>query len=87
MDPIVVFTLLGGLVLMLLIVGAPLKPLRFIGQAAMKVLIGVLLLFFLNTFGSLIGLHIPINGVTATVSGFLGIPGLVLLVAVQQFIL
>nr|WP_209125769.1 pro-sigmaK processing inhibitor BofA family protein [Alkalihalobacillus sp. BA299] len=87
MDPILIVALIGGLIFFLLIVGAPIKPLRFVGQAAVKLMIGALFLFFLNAFGSLIGYHIPINMVTASVSGFLGIPGVVLLIAIEQFIL
>jgi len=58
-----------------------------IGQGAMKLIIGALLLFFLNAFGSFVGYHIPINLVTTSVSGFLGIPGIALLIAVEQLIL
>ncbi|WP_216831795.1 pro-sigmaK processing inhibitor BofA family protein [Alkalihalobacterium elongatum] len=87
MDPILIVALIGGLIFLLLIVGAPIKPLRFVGQAAVKLMIGALFLFFLNAFGSLIDYHIPINVVTASVSGFLGIPGLLLLIAVEQFVL
>ncbi|MEB1806356.1 MAG: pro-sigmaK processing inhibitor BofA family protein [Bacillaceae bacterium] len=87
MDPILIVALIGGLIFLLLIVGAPIKPLRFAGQAAVKLMIGALFLFFLNAFGSLIDYHIPINMVTASVSGFLGIPGVLLLVAIEQFVL
>ncbi len=87
MDPILIVSLVGGLIFLLLVVGAPVKPLHFVGQAAVKLLIGALLLFFLNAFGSLFDYHIPINAVTASVSGFLGIPGILVLVAIEQFIL
>ncbi|MDE5416318.1 pro-sigmaK processing inhibitor BofA family protein [Alkalihalobacterium chitinilyticum] len=87
MDPILIVALIGGLIFLLLIVGAPIKPLRFAGQAAVKLMIGALFLFFLNAFGSLIDYHIPINIITASVSGLLGIPGVLLLVAIEQFVL
>ncbi|WP_088106155.1 pro-sigmaK processing inhibitor BofA family protein [Halalkalibacter urbisdiaboli] len=87
MDPIVIVMLLGGLILMLLIVGAPIKPIRFIGNIGVKLIVGCLLLFFVNAFGSFIDFHIPINGVTAAVSGLLGIPGVALLIVVKFFIL
>ncbi|ADU28319.1 pro-sigmaK processing inhibitor BofA family protein [Evansella cellulosilytica] len=80
MEPVVIISLLGALIFLLLIVGAPMKPLRWLGQGAVKLLIGALLLFFLNAFGSMFGYSLPINGFTAAVSGFLGIPGLVALV-------
>jgi inhibitor of the pro-sigma K processing machinery len=67
--------------------GAPFKPAKFIGQAVVKLLIGALLLFFLNTAGNSFGIHVPINFATSAVSGFLGIPGLVALAAIQKFII
>ncbi|KAF0821776.1 pro-sigmaK processing inhibitor BofA family protein [Cytobacillus firmus] len=87
MDPIVVISILGGLILLLLFIGAPVKPVRFIGQGAIKLIIGALLLFFLNAFGNQIGIHVPINLVTSAISGFLGIPGLFALVAIQTWII
>lgn len=87
MDPIIVISFLIGAILLLLIVGAPIKPIRFIGQVFVKLIIGVLFLFFLNAFGTLVDFQIPINFITATVSGFLGIPGVALLVAIDYFIL
>ncbi|MFC4324333.1 pro-sigmaK processing inhibitor BofA family protein [Litchfieldia salsa] len=87
MEPIIVISILGGLVLLLLLVGAPIKPIRLIGQGIVKIMIGALLLFFLNAFGSTLGLHVPINLATSTVSGLLGIPGLVALIVIERFIL
>ncbi|NWQ44677.1 pro-sigmaK processing inhibitor BofA family protein [Bacillus sp. EB106-08-02-XG196] len=87
MEPIIVISILGGLVLILLFSGAPFKPARFISQAVVKLLIGAMLLFFLNTAGNSFGIHVPINFATSAVSGFLGIPGLVALAAIQKFII
>jgi inhibitor of the pro-sigma K processing machinery len=86
-EPVFIFVIVGVLVVLLLFIGAPMKPIRFLGQGVVKLLIGALLLFFLNSLGTSINLHVPINIVTATVSGFLGIPGLLALVAIQKFIL
>ncbi|MCX2839833.1 pro-sigmaK processing inhibitor BofA family protein [Salinimicrobium sp. MT39] len=87
MDPIIVISVLGGLVLLVLLMGAPMKPVRFIGQSFVKLLIGALFLFFLNAFGNQFGIHVPINLVTSAISGFLGIPGLFSLVAIQTWVL
>lgn len=87
MEPIIIISILGGLILILLFSGAPFKPAKFIGQAVVKLLIGALLLFFLNTAGNSFGIHVPINFATSAVSGFLGIPGLVALAAIQKFII
>jgi len=87
LEPIVVISILGGLILLLLFSGAPLKPVRFVGQTVVKFLIGALFLFFLNVAGNRYGIHVPINFATSAVSGFLGIPGLVALVAIQHWVL
>ncbi|MBS4216685.1 MULTISPECIES: pro-sigmaK processing inhibitor BofA family protein [Neobacillus] len=87
MEPMFVIAVLGGLIVLLLFTGAPFKPARFVGQAAIKILIGALFLFFLNTAGNQFGVHVPINFATSAVSGFLGIPGLCALVAIQQWVL
>jgi len=76
-----------GLIIILLFVGAPAKPMKFIGQATVKLGIGILFLFFFNVFGGIIGLHIPINLFTVIVSGFLGLFGLASLAAIQMFII
>ncbi len=87
LDSVILITILAALILILLVVGAPIKPIRFIGNLTVKFIIGALMLFFVNAFGTFINFHIPINGITAFVSGILGIPGVILLIAVKQFIL
>jgi inhibitor of the pro-sigma K processing machinery len=87
LEPIVVISILGSLILLLLFSGAPFKPVRFIGQTVIKLLIGSLFLFFLNVAGNKYGVHVPINFATSAVSGFLGIPGVFALVAIQKWLL
>lgn len=87
MEPIVIISVLGGLILLLLFSGSPIKPVKFVGQAAIKLLIGALFLFFLNVAGNSFGIHVPINFATSAVSGFLGIPGLFALVAIQHWVI
>jgi inhibitor of the pro-sigma K processing machinery len=76
-----------ALIILLLIVGAPVKPMRFIGHTTIKLGIGILFLFFVNVFGGAIGLHIPINIFTVVVSGFLGLFGVGSLAAIHLFII
>ncbi|MDX8363392.1 MULTISPECIES: pro-sigmaK processing inhibitor BofA family protein [Bacillaceae] len=87
MEPILVISIFIFIIVLLLLVGAPIKPLRMIGQGFIKLLIGALFLFFLNAFGASLGLHIPINFITSAISGFLGIPGLTALIIIQLFVL
>ena len=87
MEPIFIVGLLGFIVLMLLFIGSPSKPIRFISQGVVKLIIGALFLFFLNIIGSQFGIHVPINLVTSAVSGILGIPGVLALVAIEMWII
>lgn len=87
MSPAIVISIMVVLIILLLIIGAPIKPTRFIAHSTVKLGIGLLFLFFLNVFGGAIGLHIPINLFTIIVSGFLGIFGVFSLAAIQIFLL
>lgn len=87
MEPFVVVSIIIGLILLLLLMGTNSKPLKIIGSIFAKVVIGGMLLFFLNAFGSSFGLHVPINVFTAGVAGILGIPGLLSLAAIQYWVI
>ncbi len=87
MSPTVVISIMVALIILLLIMGAPIKPTRLIAHSTVKLGVGFLLLFYLNVFGGAIGLHIPINVFTIIISGFLGVFGISSLVAIQTFLL
>ncbi len=87
MDPLIIIAALSVLLLLFLVAGASLKPFKILGQGIIKILIGALFLFFLNAFGNQFGIHIPINLITASVSGLLGIPGLCALVVIETWII
>lgn len=86
MSSTLVISIMVALIIVLLFVGAPVKPMRFIGQSTVKLGIGILFLFFLNVIGGAFGLHIPINVFTILISGFLGLFGLASLAAIHLFI-
>ena len=86
MSSVIVISVIVGLIILLLFIGAPAKPMRLIGTGTVKFGIGILLLFFINVIGGSFGLHIPINLFTAAISGFLGVFGLASLAAIQWFI-
>ncbi|MDQ0216534.1 inhibitor of the pro-sigma K processing machinery [Oikeobacillus pervagus] len=87
MNLVAAVIVIGILVFILLGVTTKVKPVRFVGNIAIKIVIGALFLFFLNAFGSKFGLHVPINIVTSSVAGILGIPGLAALAIIQTWIL
>lgn len=82
-----VIIIMVSIIVLLLLIGAPVKPMKLIGQTSVKLVIGALLLFFLNVFGASFGIHVPINLFTAIVSGLLGIFGVASLAAIHVFIL
>ncbi|MDZ5609705.1 pro-sigmaK processing inhibitor BofA family protein [Bacillus pseudomycoides] len=82
--------IIGGiltLVFILLIFGVSMKPVQFIGKLFVKVMIGVVFLFAVNVLGTYFGFHIPINIGTASISSFLGIPGICALVIIKLYIM
>ena len=58
-------------------------PIRFFFRLLWSTLVGYLLLFLFNAVGSLIGLTLSVNTLTAVIVGVLGIPGLILLLLVR----
>ncbi len=52
-------------------------PLKKIIKLVLNIALGLLMILVVNTFGQGISLHIPFNYVTAIVSGFLGVPGVI----------
>lgn len=58
-----------------------------LAKTAMIGVVSVVLLYTVNWIGSIYSFHLPINGVTVTTVGVLGLPGLALVAAVKLFIL
>lgn len=87
MEPKVVIILFLSVIVILLFIGTPLKPIRLVGYGTVKLIIGALLLFVLNAIGNSFNIHIPINLLTSSVSGFLGVPGVVALIIIQKYIM
>lgn len=82
-------TLSGILLIAALVVGAILilkiltKPIRWIFKLLLNAAFGFVLLFLVNFFGDPVGIYIGVNFVNALVAGFLGVPGVILLVVLQ----
>lgn len=76
-----------GLVLLYLIGWLLLVPLKLILRFFINAILGGIALWLLNLAGGLIGVSVAINPVTALTVGFLGIPGLLLILLLQFIIL
>ena len=68
-----------GLVLLYVVGWLLLVPLRIILKFIYNAIIGGIILWLLNLVGGLFGIKVAINPVTALIVGFLGIPGLILI--------
>lgn len=75
-----------GLILIFVIGKTMLVPFKLITKLLMNAVAGGIALWLINYVGNYISLHIPINPITALVAGFLGIPGIVLLIVAQYII-
>lgn len=74
-------------ILLLYIVGRMLlMPIRLVFRLIYNGLIGGVILWMINWIGAHFGFLIAINPVTALVVGFLGLPGVVLLIMFKLFI-
>jgi pro-sigmaK processing inhibitor BofA len=70
-------------VFFLIIFNSSINPLKWAGRVIVRILAGVFLLFLLNTVGAAFSFHIPINLMTAAVSGILGVPGIAALILIK----
>ena len=75
-----------GIILIYLVGRMFLMPIKLIFRLVYNALIGGAMLWLLNFVGTYIGFNIPINPITALVAGFLGLPGVILLILFKVFI-
>ena len=87
MDLTVIIAYLFGLALLYLLARLLLIPIRLIVRLLINGLVGGVILGLVNLVGMFLGFYLPINPITALVTGFLGIPGVVLLLALRFFVL
>jgi inhibitor of the pro-sigma K processing machinery len=60
-------------------------PIKLVAILIYNGLLGGVMLWLLNLVGGYVGFHIPINVITAPLAGFLGLPGILLLIILQYF--
>lgn len=60
--------------------------LRILSKLIYKVVIGGVVIFLFNLVGGLFGFHMALNAISALLIGFLGVPGLILLVALKTIL-
>lgn len=61
-----------------------LAPMKLIFKLAIHSVCGFLCLWLLNTVSGFTGIYLPVNAVTVAIAGFLGIPGITLIVLLEM---
>lgn len=72
-----------GLVMIYFICKLFVKPLKFIVKLIINGVIGGLILVTINFIGGFAGMNIIINPITSLITGFLGVPGIALIIILQ----
>lgn len=72
-----------GIFLLFILGRVLLVPLKIVLKLIYNALLGAVCIIAINFAGGLIGFHIALNVFTAFVVGFLGIPGLILLIVLK----
>lgn len=86
MDYSIIIAYAFGLILLYIIGRILFMPIKLILKLVYNGIIGGIMLWLLNLVGGYFGLSVAINPITALIAGFLGIPGIVLLVVLKYVI-
>lgn len=86
LDYNVIIAYIFGIILIYLVGRLMLVPIKFMVKLLYNGIIGGAMLWAVNFLGAYIGFGVAINPLTALVAGFLGIPGVIMLVAMKTMI-
>jgi len=87
MDYAAILAYAFGLLLLYVVGRALIVPLKIVIRLVYNALIGGVVLLLLNFIGGYFGLHIALNPVTALIVGFLGVPGIIMLLVLQYILM
>lgn len=79
----IIMAVLFLLVIIFIIAQLILKPLKLIWKLVINSIIGLVLLMLTNFIGVYFDFSLPLNIITVLIAGFLGIPGIFLLICFQ----
>ncbi len=60
-------------------------PIKILGKLLINGVLGVVLLFIVNTIGQSFNFYIAINEITALIAGFFGVPGIIFLIIYKLY--
>lgn len=67
-----------GILLLYIIAKSFQLPIKILGKIVINCILGGMILIIINYFGHFINFYLPLNFFTALITGFLGIPGIIL---------
>lgn len=73
-----------GIVLLYIVGYLLLAPLKVIFKLILNSILGGVFVVIINFLGDFLTIHIPLNAITAIITGFLGIPGVILLLLIDK---
>lgn len=82
----VIFAYIFGIMMLFLLAKLLLIPIKIVWKLAVNAVVGGITLLLINFIGGFFGLYIPINIITALITGILGVPG-VIMILILQYIL
>ncbi|WP_238988889.1 pro-sigmaK processing inhibitor BofA family protein [Calorimonas adulescens] len=82
----IIIAYIVGLILLYLLGWVLLTPIKIVWRLLYNGIIGGIILVILNFVGGHFGLHIPLNPFSALIAGFLGVPGIILLLLLQYLL-
>jgi inhibitor of the pro-sigma K processing machinery len=81
-----VMAILFLLVIIFIIAKLIMQPLKLVWKLVINSIIGLVLLMLANYIGAYFDFSLPLNVLTVLIAGFLGIPGILLLICFQLLI-
>lgn len=82
----VIFAYIFGIIMLFILAKILILPIKIIWKLGVNAFVGGIALLILNFFGGFIGLYIPINIITAVITGLLGVPGIVMILIIQYIL-
>jgi inhibitor of the pro-sigma K processing machinery len=76
----IVLAVLLLLIILFFVIQLFLKPIKILWKIIFNSIVGLILLFVVNYIGGYFSFALPYNTVTVLIAGFLGIPGILMLV-------
>ncbi len=83
----VIIAALFFLAILYIILQVLFKPVKLLWKLAINSLMGLVLLLIFNYIGAYFQFDLPVNIITVLIAGFLGLPGIILLICFQLLVL